>query len=86
MVTSTKRIGNDIIELKQPKYERISTHTARRSFVTVMLNKGIPPKAIMSITGHKSIKTFNSYYRPTVTDSQKFMKQVWGDESVLKIA
>ena len=86
MVTSTKRIGNDIIELKQPKYERISTHTARRSFVTVMLNKGIPPKAIMSITGHKSIKTFNSYYRPTVTDSQKFMEQVWGNESVLKIA
>ena len=64
IVTSTKRIGNDITELKQPKYERISTHTARRSFVTVMLNKGIPPKAIMSITGHKSIKTFNSYYRP----------------------
>ena len=86
MVTSTKRIGNDIIKLKQPKYERISTHTARRSFVTVMLNKGIPPKAIMSITGHKSIKTFNSYYRPTVTDSQKFMKQVWSDKSVLKIA
>jgi len=86
IVTSTKRIGNDIIELKQPKYERISTHTARRSFVTVMLNKGIPPKAIMSITGHKSIKTFNSYYRPTVTDSQKFMEQVWGNESVLKIA
>jgi hypothetical protein len=51
-----------------------------------MLNKGIPPKVVMSITGHKSIKTFNSYYRPTVTDSQKFMKQVWGDESVLKIA
>ncbi len=86
IVTSTKRIGNEVIELKQPRYERISTHTARRSFVTVMLNKGIPPKVVMSITGHKSIKTFNSYYRPTVTDSQKFMKQVWGDESVLKIA
>jgi len=83
IVTSTKRIGNDIIETEQPKYERISTHTARRSFITVMLNKGIPRKVIMNITGHKSIKTFNSYYRPTVTDSQKFMKQVWGDESVL---
>jgi integrase len=86
IVTSTKRIGNEVIELKQPRYERISTHTARRSFITVMLNKGIPYKVIMNITGHKSIKTFNSYYRPTVTDSQKFMKQVWGDESVLKIA
>ena len=86
IVTSTKRIGNDIIETKQPKHERISTHTARRSFITVMLNKGTPSKVIMNITGHKSIKTFNSYYRPSVTDSQKFMKQVWGDESVLKIA
>lgn len=44
-------------------YERISTHTARRTFVTIMRNKGIPDKTIMSITGHKDIKSFNMYHQ-----------------------
>lgn len=44
-------------------YERISTHTARRSFITIMRNKGVADKTIMSITGHKDIKTFNMYHQ-----------------------
>lgn len=50
-------------------YERISTHTARRTFVTIMRNKGVPDKIIMSITGHKDIKTFNAYHQ--VNDDAK---------------
>ena len=44
-------------------YERISTHTARRTFITIMRNKGIADKTIMSISGHKHIKTFNMYHQ-----------------------
>lgn len=44
-------------------YERISTHTARRTFITIMRNKGVPDKTIMSITGHKDLKTFNMYHQ-----------------------
>lgn len=44
-------------------YERISTHTARRTFITIMRNKGIADKTIMSISGHKDIKTFNMYHQ-----------------------
>lgn len=44
-------------------YERISTHTARRSFITIMRNKGVADKTIMSISGHKDIKTFNMYHQ-----------------------
>lgn len=49
--------------------DRISTHTARRSFITIMRNKGIPDKTIMSISGHRHLKTFNMYHQ--VTDSTK---------------
>ena len=45
----------------KPYYERISTHTARRSFITIMRNKGIADKTIMSISGHTDIKSFNQY-------------------------
>lgn len=43
--------------------DRISTHTARRTFITIMKKKGIADKTIMSMTGHKDLKTFNTYYK-----------------------
>lgn len=43
------------------KYERVSTHTARRSFATNAYKSGAPIASIMKITGHKSIDTFMSY-------------------------
>lgn len=49
--------------------DRISTHTARRSFITIMRNKGISDKTIMSISGHRHIKTFNMYHQ--ITDDTK---------------
>jgi site-specific recombinase XerD len=44
-------------------YERISSHTARRTFITIMRNNGIADKTIMSISGHKDIKSFNMYHQ-----------------------
>ncbi|MBR9847320.1 MAG: site-specific integrase [Algicola sp.] len=49
--------------LVKPFHKRISTHTARRTFVTILKKKGIADKTIMSMTGHKDIKTFNTYYK-----------------------
>lgn len=49
--------------------KRISTHTARRTFITIMRNKKIPDKLIMDMTGHRDIKTFNTYYK--VNDNEK---------------
>ncbi len=47
----------------KPFNKRIATHTARRSFITIMRNKGIADKTIMSITGHTDIKSFNQYHQ-----------------------
>lgn len=44
-------------------YKRISTHSARRSFCTIMKKKGIADKTIMSMGGWKDLKTFNTYYK-----------------------
>ncbi|MGL5236070.1 MAG: tyrosine-type recombinase/integrase [Empedobacter falsenii] len=64
---NTKRIrryGKEIEEKNIPFYKRISSHTARRSFITIMLNQGVPAKVIMSITGHTSLSVFITYYKP----------------------
>lgn len=84
-VKKTIKIGKDLIEEINPLYERISSHTARRSFITIMKNKKIPDKIIMSITGHKSLEVFNKYYKPNNEERKDFMQTVWKmDASPLK--
>lgn len=55
----------------------ISSHTARRSFITIIKNKKKPDKVIMSYTGHRSLEVFNKYYKPNNEDRKGFMKAVW---------
>jgi len=76
-IKKTTRVGNEFIEVVQPFYDRISSHTARRSFITIMKNKKIPDKVIMGFTGHKSLEVFNKYYKPNEEDKKDFMKNVW---------
>jgi len=71
------KIGKEIIETISPMYERISSHTARRSFITVMKNNKVPDKLIMKITGHKNLEVFNKYYKPNEVDKADAMKTVW---------
>jgi site-specific recombinase XerD len=77
LVVKSKKIGKNVYEEEVPKYQLISTHTARRSFITIMLNSGVPAKAIMNITGHKSINNFQLYYKPTNDVLSDFMQKVW---------
>ncbi len=81
-VKKTMKIGKDIIEQINPLYERISSHTARRSFITIMKNKKIPDKVIMSYTGHRSLEVFNKYYKPNNEDRKDFMQGVWRMENI----
>jgi len=62
-VEYTRTKGVEQVLFVKKFYERISTHTARRTFITIMRNKGIADKTIMSISGHKDIKTFNMYHQ-----------------------
>ena len=48
-----------------PKYEFVTTHTARRTFVTLALEAGLRPELIMRITGHKDLKAFSRYVNVT---------------------
>ena len=43
------------------KADLISSHVARRSFVTIAVAKGVPLKVIMAITGHKNESELNKY-------------------------
>ena len=46
-----------------PKWELVTTHTARRSFATNAFLAGVPTLSIMKITGHKSEVVFLRYIK-----------------------
>jgi len=63
------------------KWEKLTTHTARRSFCTNMYLLGVPPMTIMSISGHRTEKSFRSYIKATGEEHAKIMKGFWDRNS-----
>ena len=71
--------GKTIEREKVPMYELISTHTARRTFITMMKRKGKSDKLIAKITGHSDLKTLNSYYQVDDEAKKEAVDDVFGD-------
>ena len=84
-VTSFK--GSERIDTIEKKYNLITTHTARRTFVTLSLEKGMRAELVMSITGHESYKNFKRYIKLTDKVKKAEMKTIWNrkPEQVLKV-
>ena len=57
--------GTEKIVQKFKKYECITSHTARKTFVCNALSLGIPPNIVMKWTGHKNYKSMNPYINIT---------------------
>lgn len=76
-IKKTMKYGDELIDKKSEFWERISSHTARRSFITIMKNNKVPDKVIMSYTGHTSLEVFNNYYRPSEEDKVNYMNEVF---------
>ena len=62
-------------------WEKLTTHTARRSFCTNMYLLGVPVMTIMSISGHKTEKSFRSYIKASGEEHAKIMKGFWDKQT-----
>jgi len=60
-INITRYIGNRRIDKVLPKYELITSHTARKTFVTNSLVLGMKEMIVKNITGHKDDKSFRKY-------------------------
>jgi hypothetical protein len=69
--------GGSKVTVTNPKWQLISTHTARRSFATNEYLAGTPPLTIMAITGHKTEKSFLRYIRISPSDHAKILAMEW---------
>lgn len=53
--------GNERHEEVHPKWQLLTTHVARRTFVTTALQLGIPSEVIIRITGHSQLRSLKPY-------------------------
>jgi hypothetical protein len=59
-ITVFRWIQNKKVKISGLKYEFISTHTGRKTFITIALQY-MPPKVVMDLTGIESFETLNHY-------------------------
>ena len=83
-ITIKKYCGKKVIKTTEPKYMFLSSHTARRSFVTISLEKRMRPETVMSITGHTNYETFKKYIKLTKKIKTIEMQKVWKKPTKLK--
>lgn len=70
-------IGNKKEVIYFEKCDMVSSHTARRTFITLSSEKGIPDHIIMKITGIRDPKTLIKYKKTNQQIVSDFVKQAW---------
>ena len=76
VITTEYRSGT-LITHTNPKYKLITTHTARKTFITNSMVLGMNVKTIMGITGHKKDSSFNKYLKISQNHKQIEMDNTW---------
>jgi site-specific recombinase XerD len=75
---TTKYYGNQREDSIVSKWQLVGTHTARRTFITLALERGMRPEVVMKITGHKKLSTMQLYISITNNVMQEEMAQAFG--------
>lgn len=83
-IEKTTNRGREVERTQDFFYNRISTHTARRTFITMMKRKGVSDKLIAKATGHKDMATLNKYYQVDDEQTKEAMDEVFDIEIPLK--
>ena len=66
-------IGTERFDEIVPKYELVTTHTARHTFIVTAISLGIPISVIMEWTGHSSFKNMKPYIAIANSTSRQAM-------------
>lgn len=75
-ITQTYFIGNNRYDDTRPKYELLTTHIGRRSFICLCIAKGIPIQVIMKWTGHSDYKAMKPYIEVSGKTKETEMKKL----------
>ncbi len=69
--------GGKRIENTVPMHDLLSSHTARRTFITILLRAGYPQELVMKLSGHRDVRSFMKYVKMTERDATEAMQNVF---------
>jgi integrase len=79
--------GSKRIRITGPKYEFISTHTGRKTCVTLLINEfGMPTELVMDSVGISSYSTLQHYKGDSDVDQRKAYLEKYKNQSTLRKA
>jgi integrase len=77
LITKTRYVGQKRIDITVPKYDLITSHTARKTFVTNSLILGMKEMVVRNITGHKKEESFRRYVKIAEDFKRQEMDNTW---------
>jgi integrase len=76
-VAKNRYSGKRRIDVLKPKHQFITIHTARKTFVTLNLLKGLQPDLIRSITGHEDHRVMLRYLSLSEQTTINEFNKIW---------
>tara|TARA_R110002020_G_scaffold156449_1_gene338565 strand:+ start:26 stop:1216 length:1191 start_codon:yes stop_codon:yes gene_type:complete len=70
-------MGKNKREEIYPKWKLIGSHTARRTFITLMSERGMPDHQLMQVAGIKDVKTLLKYKKFNLNTLIKTSNKLW---------
>jgi site-specific recombinase XerD len=70
-------MGKNKKEEIYPKWKLIGSHTARRTFITLMSERGMPDHQLMQVAGIKDVKTLLKYKKFNLNTLIKTSNKLW---------
>lgn len=71
--------GGKLKEVTKPKYELIASHTARKTYATISIAKGLPARTVMTFTGHSTEQQLNTYIDQNTLHAMLEYQKLYGN-------
>lgn len=81
-VKNTRYYGGKSDDVIKDRWELLTSHTARRTFICLSLSAGIPSEVVRSYTGHKNARAMEPYVNIAASEKFDAMKKFHFAESV----
>lgn len=75
--------GGEVVRAAVPKSEPVTMHTARHTFATQSLLRGMPVEVLQKVLGHKKIQTTLIYAKIVEDFQHQTMRRIWEGEPVV---
>ncbi len=80
-VVLAERVAGVMVKKSVPKFELLTMHTARHTFATQSLLRGMPVEVLQKVMGHKRIQTTLVYAKVVEDLQHQTMRRIWEGET-----